>query len=84
MVVTKEYSKRAGMILRKYEGLVEFVCAICGEKKKSKAQAETEEGPACNGCYGQKVAEWDHYREQRNPTIHPDRPRDLGASAIHI
>jgi len=71
VVVTKEYPKRAGMILRKYEDLIVFVCAICDRKKTSKAQAETEEGPACSACYGQKVAEWDSYRGQHDPTIHP-------------
>ena len=59
------------MILRKYEDLIVFVCAICDRKKTSKAQAETEEGPACSACYGQKVAEWDSYRGQHDPTIHP-------------
>ncbi len=63
--ITKEYPKRAGMTLRCYGEVSEFVCAICGEKKKSKARAETTEGPACNECYGQRVVDWDRHRGPR-------------------
>ncbi len=71
IAIIKEYPKRAGMILRRYAERLEFLCVICDKTKKSPLQAETSEGPACNGCYGQKVAEWDHYRELHDPTIHP-------------
>lgn len=69
--IAKEFPSQACMTLRRYTELFEFDCALCGKTTMSKLQAETPDGPACNGCYGQRKAEYEHMRDLHDPTLRP-------------